>query len=350
MKKFSGSVFARYILVGLIFPFIVQYTFYYRYTPNYLTDVFSKDQFNQVYRSSVFRYRILSRELHLWLYDKLASSDKFKGAGSGKIYANRLTALDPRADETFYFTYFVLAYIFTAFMAVLLLLIFDMDLMLHLDASQKIFITTFLVLLNGFSQFCVTPYDNPGLFFNLLSIYLYLHWIRSRSALILLLFMATIIISTTNRESSALSLSFVASIYISKFGLLSFRWIKPLIAPVLCFIITYALLRILLPGHAKITDELRFNDNINIFRLSRLTGIFFTIFTFYFILNLSPVPATKNLILNFLLAASPYILFILAIGLWIEFRLWLPLVYPAVILSKINIERIEAALSPVKSS
>jgi hypothetical protein len=283
MKKFSGSVFARYVLVGIIFPFIVQYTFYYRFTPNYLTDVFSRDQFNQVYRSSVYRYRILSRELHLWVYNKLASSEKLKGAGSGKIYANRLTALDPRADETFFFTYFVLAYFFTAGMSIFLLLIFDMDLMLSLDQSQKIFITTFLILLNGFVQFVVTPYDNPGLFFIVLSIYLYLNWIRSRSVLVLLLFFATLIISTINRETSALSLSFVASLYISKSGLLNFKWIRYLIAPVLCYIVTYALLRILVPGRAQVTEDLRFNENFNIFRLSRLTGIFFTIFTFYFI-------------------------------------------------------------------
>src|SRR6185503_4063025 len=98
MMKIKRSTVLRYLVIGIILPFFIQYVFYYRFTGNYMINVFSEKGFTTFYGNNVFRYRVVGRSLHLWLYHKLQGNEKIKSLKENATYDKRLTALDDEAD------------------------------------------------------------------------------------------------------------------------------------------------------------------------------------------------------------------------------------------------------------
>src|SRR3954463_1757047 len=153
MKRVTRAVILRYLVIGIILPFLIQYVFYFRFTGNYMINVFSEKGFSTFYGTNVFRYRVVGRNLHLWLYHKLQSNAKIKSLKENATYDKRLTALDDEANTTFYLTYFITATIFTIFTALALLYLFDTAQLYDMTDSRKIFTVSALLLLIGFTQF-----------------------------------------------------------------------------------------------------------------------------------------------------------------------------------------------------
>jgi len=336
MKKITGSVLLRYLVIGIILPFFIQYVFYFRFTGNYMINVFSEKGFTSFYGSNVFRYRVVGRNLHLWLYHKLESSQKVKSLKENSTYDKRLTALDDDAEPTFYLTYFIIAVVFTIFTALALLYLFDTTPLYQMKESQKVVVTASLVLLIGFTQFVVTPYDTIGYFLLVISGLFFVKYLQTRHWLYLVLVNATIIISTLNRESALLSLSFMAAIYFSYYGF-NLRWIRFMIVPVACYLLSWVALRLYFnSGPGMVTEGLKFWRNLDIRKASNMMGFLFAIITFYLVWMIADTPVRKKLIRSFLLMASPYILMIPVIGIMIEVRLWMPIILGAVLLSQLN--------------
>ncbi|HEY4148927.1 MAG TPA: hypothetical protein VGM41_08360 [Chitinophagaceae bacterium] len=337
MKKITGSVLVRYLVIGIILPFFIQYVFYFRFTGNYMINVFSEKGFTTFYGSNVFRYRVVGRNLHLWLYHKLESSGKFKNIKENSSYEKRLTALDDDADNTFYLTYFIIAVVFTIFTALALLYLFDTAPLYEMKESQKVFITAALVLLIGFTQFVITPYDTIGYFLLIVSGLFFVKYLQTRNWLYMVLVNAVIIISTLNRESALLSLSFMAAIYFSYYGF-NLRWVRYMIIPVACYLLTWVALRFYFnsSGPGTVTEGLKFWRNLDIRKMSNLMGFLFAIITFYLVFKISDKEVNKKLIWSYILMASPYILMIPVIGIMIEVRLWMPIIVGSVLLSQLN--------------
>ena len=337
MKRITASVILRYLVIGIILPFFIQYVFYFRFTGNYMINVFSEKNFTAFYGSNVFRYRVVGRNLHLWLYHKLESNEKIKKLKENDTYDKRLTALDADADNTFYLTYFIVAAIFTILTALALLYLFDTAQLYELTEPRKIFITSALVLLIGFTQFVITPYDTIGYFLLVVTGLFFIKFLHTRHWAYMVLLNAAIIVATLNRESALVSLSFMAAVYFSYYGF-NLRWIRFMIIPVACYLLTWVGLRLYFSnaGPGVVTEGLKFWRNLNIFKASNMMGFLFAIITFYFVLNISDKPANRKLIWNFILMASPYILMIPVIGIMIEVRLWMPIILGSVLLSQVN--------------
>lgn len=337
MKRVTRAVILRYLVIGIILPFLIQYVFYFRFTGNYMINVFSEKGFSTFYGSNVFRYRVVGRSLHLWLYHKLEANPKIKSMKENASYDKRLTALDEEADNTFYLTYFITATVFTIFTALALLYLFDTAQLYEMTDSRKIFITSALLLLIGFTQFVITPYDNIGYFLLVSTGLLFVKFLQTRHWTWLVLLNVAIILSTLNRESALVSLSFMAAVYFSHYGF-NLRWVRFMIVPVACYLLTWIGLRLYFndggPGMA--TEGLKFWRNLDIRQASNLMGFLFAIVTFYFVLNIADKPMNRKLVWNFLLMASPYILMIPVIGIMIELRLWMPIIVGAVLLSQLN--------------
>src|SRR6476659_8689000 len=111
----------RYLFIGILFPLLVQYVFYFQFTSNYTQDLFSEHSFKNFYGSKVYKSRQLGKQIHLWLYHKLASVEKMKKYGSNPYNSERLLHLDKNADVIFYLTYFFIAAFFTVLTSVLML-------------------------------------------------------------------------------------------------------------------------------------------------------------------------------------------------------------------------------------
>jgi hypothetical protein len=335
MKRFNSSIIMRYLVIGVVLPLFVQYVFYFRFTSNYMLNVFSEKGFNSFYGNSIFRYRIIGRSLHLWLYKKLSSQETAKTLKENAKYDKRLTALDKDADETFYITYFIVAAVFTMLTALALLYLFDTAPVNPMNEPQKIFITAALVLLIGFTQFVITPYDTIGYFLLVAGALYFFKYLYTRKLLYFVLVNVFIVIATLNRESALLTLSLMAAIYFSQFGW-NLRWVRFMIVPVLGYLLTWMVLRLLFRSDDVLTEGIKLWTNLNLLKASNLMGFFFAIITFYMVWNLTDKAANQRLIKNFLLMSLPYIAMIPVIGIMIEVRLWTPIILGAVMLSQFN--------------
>ena len=121
MVKINRKIFLRYLVIGILLPLFVQYVFYFRFTGNYMTNVFSEKSFTSFYEKNVFKYRVLGKELHLWLYHQLKGNENIKNLKENKAYEKRLNPLDKQPDKYFYLTYFLIAAIFTILTSCMLL-------------------------------------------------------------------------------------------------------------------------------------------------------------------------------------------------------------------------------------
>jgi len=320
----------RYLFIGVLFPLLVQYVFYFQFTSNYTQDLFSEKSFTKFYGSQVYKSRQLGKQIHLWVYHRLASWDKMKNYGSNSYNRERLLHLDKNADVVFYLTYFFIAAFFSVLTSLLTLYLFDDKNLFPLTQNLKDLLVYFLVLLIGFTQFVVTPYDAIGYFFEALGMLLFLKYLRTKNLLLYIGLLITIVLATVNRETSLIILSFMTAIYFSQNGLKK-DWIQQMILPVLCFAIPYLILKLLPGEESSFTNESQFSINFNITNPYSLMGLSFAAFVIYFMWNLSV--ANRRLIKSFLFFSLPYIIIILIVGLLLEYRLWMPLLQGALVLA-----------------
>lgn len=338
MTKISLHTILRYVVIGILLPFVVQYVFYFRYTSNYMPNTFSEKGFNYFYNRSVFRYRVLGRSLHLWVYHQLQKSEKIKTVKESPVYNKRLKALDQNADDTFYLTYFVMAAFFNILSSLALLYLFDSVPLFRMSRPKKIFITSATVLLIGFMQFTIAPYDNISYFLFIAASILFFRYLLKPQWFNLLPLCLCVIAYTLNHESALVSLSLMAGVCLTLYGF-TMRVVRLIALPCLCYVLTWVGLRVFIPNDPSdiATAGLKLWLNFDIKGLSSLIGILFACISFYFLLNIADNPTNKKLIRNFLLAASPYIIMIPLVGIMIELRLWMPVLLGSIVLSQLNL-------------
>ncbi len=334
----------RYGFIGIIFPLLVTYVFYFEFTSNYTQDLFSETKFRTFYSSNVYQTRPLGKELHLWTYQKLRSSGRFdKYSGSESYPAQRLKPMDREADALFYSSYFVLAALFTILTALLTLYTLEDPDLFPIAGPYKDLIVCFLILLIGSTQFVVTPYDTPGYFFEAGGILLFLRYRKRRSPVLLALLCLLIIAATLNRETSLLILSFMAAAYFST-ARKPLDWIRPMLLPGICYALVYLYLKLFVGG-GRFTDASTLQQNLNLRTPDALIGFLFAAFVVYFLIRL--FPHHRKLVVSYLVFSLPYIVIIFLVGLTIEFRLWLPVLQGGIVLSLLSLDRLKTA--PLKS-
>ena len=105
-----------------------------------------------------------------------------------------------------------------------------------------------------------------------------------------------------------------------------------MIVPVLCFLLPYLYLKLAASGGADFTDENKLAINLDPRNSYAIRGLAFSAFMLYIILvtfNRYKTPLAKY----FLLFALPYLAIIHAVGVMIEYRLWIPVLEGALVLS-----------------
>jgi hypothetical protein len=227
--------------------------------------------------------------------------------------------------------------------ALALLYLFDSQAFFGMSASKKILITSGIVLLIGFTQFTLTPYDNITYFFVVLNALLGFNFLKRQNWSSLLFVCMGIIASTLNHESSLVSLAVLAGICFSCYGL-NYRFVRLMVFPAACYLLTWIGLRMLIPNDPSeiISDGFKLERNFDTKDFSDLIGILSSIVTIYLLLNLTDKARNKKLVRNFLLMASPYLVIIPLVGILIEVRLWMPVILGAIILSQVNYSFIES--------
>lgn len=338
MPKIFSSTLGRYFFIGLIAPLLIQYVVFYRFTPTYMINVFSKEKFSDFYGQSVFRYRVVSKNLQLFVFEKLKSVKNVERIFPNSIYKKRISFLDDKGDELFYMSYFIVHLLFAILLSLTLLLLFDCKPFYDLSMQQKTYLPVLILSFAGFCQFVLTPYDMISYFMLALTFMATLKYIRFNSIGWLLVLCITLIASTLNKESVVLNLSAFAALLFSANGF-SADFLKKLAAPFIVFLLSYLALRFSLPGSSDFTQGLKLDAN---FRLepSSSIGLLFTIFILYIFGTITGDILNRKLLKYFLLFSLPFLISIPLVGIMIEFRLWVPVFIMIVLLSQINVTEI----------
>lgn len=327
----------RYVLIGILFPLLIQYIMYYRFTPNYQPGVFSENGFRTFYGSSVFKYRIAGTELQLWVYHLLKTNKSAASLKENKIYGKRLLALDDQADDLFYMSYFIINAFFAILLALGLLYLFDSEHLFNMSDSAKCYTTVLLQLMVAVSQFVPTPYDVAGYFFEVFSFGVFLKYFFTHQRIYYIFTCLLIIIATLVRESSALILSLMASVYFMVYGITP-SWIKKMVLPCFCFLTAYLSLRIFVNHHSmQMLENSTLFKNFNL-KPSTAMGLLMTVIIFYMMLKASVDKDNRNLVTSFLAFSLPYVVMIIFVGILAEIRLWLPLITGTAVLYKLNLK------------
>lgn len=197
--------------------------------------------------------------------------------------------------------------------------------------TEKILITIVAIFTIAISQFVIVPYDVSSYFFLLIFFYFLIKFIVKNSSFNLAILVILMMISILNRESSALSLSLMATLLYAKFGLKK-ESILPLAIVGITFVAIYLGMRLL-------SESFTTNDgNLlaqNFTQPKNLLGILFWMTFFLLSTILVKDQKAKNSILIFHLLSVPYLIMCFYTGILYEVRLYVPIFLSALFLGRI---------------
>lgn len=312
----------------MLLAFTVNSFVYFGFANIYSSKILNIQSFQEQFQSGIYQYRILSGYFLIWIYDLLSTFnidyDIFK-----------LKFLNPDSEPQMYLSFYILNTFFIMLSGAMMVLITDLK-CFATTQSEKLLITTVAIFCIALSQFVIVPYDISSYFFLLVFFYFLIQYLEKQSSLKLVLLSIFIIISTFNRESSALSLSLAATLLYSKFGLKK-ESILPIAILAIVFISVYFGLRMM-------SEKFTTNDG-NLFiqnftQPKNILGVFFWVVFFAFTLILAKDQKAVKYIILFHLLSFPYLLLCFYTGIIYEIRLYIPLFLTSIILTKTELSKI----------
>lgn len=326
--------------MAILIAFVSSYIVYFGFTTNYTTNSFAPETFKNQYSHHVYKYRILSQYLLTRLDSALGNSQP-----TG-LAERRLFIQDGHASERFYFSYYYLNTFFMILLSIVLVLLVNLDKDLSIPKHEKNLLLLLVILLINFTQFVVCPYDISSYFFQLLIIFVFLKYFDTQYIITLTAICLLLIISTLNRESSALTVSFLILVIFCRSGLQK-RSIFSVVLITLCYIITYYALRFFIktpdPGNVTI-DYVQYN----LFYYPNRIGILFWLLFLCFSLSIANSRENRLLIGAYHIISLPYIWTCLTAGVFWELRLYMPLFLGSLLLAKIDTTNYKVRLSAWK--
>ncbi len=313
----------------MLLAFTVNSFVYLGFTNVYSSKILNIESFQEQFQSGIYQYRILSGYFLIWIYDILSTFNI-----DYEIF--KLKFLNPDSEPQMYLSFYILNTFFIMLSGAIMVLISDLKSFVATN-SEKLLITSVVIFVIALSQFVIVPYDISSYFFLLLFFYFLMQYLQKQSTLKLVLLSIIIIISTFNRESSALSLSLAGTLLYSKFGLKK-ESILPIAALAMVFLGVYFGVRIT-------SENLTTNDG-NLFiqnftQPKNILGLLFWVVLFAFTLILAKDQKAVKYILLFHLLSFPYLLLCFYTGILYEIRLYIPLFLTSILLSKTELSRID---------
>ena len=215
--------------------FTVNSFVYFSFGNLYSSTVLNYADFENQFHSGIYQYRILSGYFLIWIYDFLSSLNI-----DYQIF--KLKFFNTDAEPKMYLSFFILNTIFLILSSIVLVFITETKNFIATQ-SEKILMISVAIFAISLSQFVIVPYDVSSYFFLLFFFFFLLKYLEKDSALNLIILLVILIISTFNRESSALSLSLAATLLYAKFGLKKKMYL-PIIFLFVSFIAVYLGMRL----------------------------------------------------------------------------------------------------------
>ncbi len=323
---------AKNLYLKLIFAILLAFTvnsfMYFGFVNSYSSKIFSGASFQEQFHSGIYQYRILSGYFLLWINDFLSTFDF-----DYELF--KLKFLNSNSEPKMYLSFYILNTFFIILSAMMLVFISESKQFIATN-SEKLLLISVAIFSIAFSQFVIVPYDVSSYFFLLVFFYFLLQYLEKKSNVHLIILSVVILISTFNRESSALSLSLAATLLYAKFGLKK-ESILPILVLGLVFLGVYFGIRL--------TSENFTTNDGNLFLKNftepkNIMGILFWLVFFVFTLLLAKDKAAIKNILLFHVFSIPYIILCLYSGILYEIRLYIPIFLTSLMLSRITISKI----------
>lgn len=317
------------IIFAVLLAFTVNSFVYFGFANIYSSKILTIQSFQEQFHSGIYQYRILSGYFLIWIYNLLSFLNL-----DYPIF--KLKFVNPGSEPQMYLSFYILNNFFIMLSAAMMVLITESKSFIATN-SEKLLIIAVAIFCIALSQFVIVPYDVSSYFFLLLFFYFLIQYLQqpSNSKLVILSFI--IIISTLNRESSALSLSLAATLLYSKFGLKK-ETILPIAVLATVFIGVYFGLR-LINENFSTNDGNLFIQNFT--QPKNILGILFWIVFFAFTLMLAKDQRATQHILLLHLLSFPYLILCFYTGILYEIRLYIPLFLTSILLSKTDLSRIQ---------
>ena len=316
------------IIFAVLLAFTVNSFVYFGFANIYSSKILNIQSFQEQFHSGIYQYRILSGYFLIWIYDILSTLHI-----DYEIF--KLKFVNPGSEPQMYLSFYILNTFFMMLSGAMIILITESKNFVA-TYSEKLLITAVAIFCIALSQFVIVPYDVSSYFFLLLFFYFLIQYLQqpSNSKLVILSFI--IIISTINRESSALSLSLAATLLFSKFGLKK-ETILPTAVLVIVFISAYFGLRLMSENFTTNDGNLLIQ---NFTEPKNILGILFWLVFFVFTMMLAKDQRAAKHIVLFHLLSFPYLLLCFYTGILYEIRLYIPLFLTSILLTKTELSKI----------
>lgn len=320
-----------------LFPVFFQAMAYYGYESSYYPYKIQEAPSDWYYKG-IYQYRFLSREavdMITVFLKKIMTYENFP-----------LKAYIQKKGTSYYHALFLYNTFFAVIVSWMLNLILkNKTFFPEFNVKSRMVVVLIMTLISAFSQYVIVHYDNAAIFLLLCGFYFSLQYYHNDYSLKwMILLNGIILISTLNRETSCLNISFLGSLLLfntsfNKENVLNV--IRKLFIPVCSFILPYFILRLLLPQ--KEGDNYYFFESItlwsNLTGINQIVGWLYAIVFIRFIYFFIPTVNNRKLANYFLILSAPYILMICLVGILWETRLFIPLFYGLVVLAFFNFKK-----------
>lgn len=312
----------------MLLAFTVNSFVYFGFANVYSSKILNIESFQDQFHSGIYQYRILSGYFLIWIYDFLSSLNL-----DYSIF--KLKFLNPDSEPQMYLSFYILNTFFIMLSAAILVIITEFKSIVA-TYSEKLLISAVAIFCVALSQFVIVPYDISSYFFLLLFFYFLIQYLEKQSVSKLIFLSIILLVSTLNRESSALSLSLAATLLYSKFGLKK-ESILPIAALTIVFLGVYFGLRITSENFTTNDGNLLIH---NFTQPKNILGLLFWAVFFVFTLILAKDQKAFKQILLFHLLSFPYLVLCFYTGIIYEIRLYIPLFLTSILLTKTELSKI----------
>ena len=300
---------------------------YFSFGNIYSSSVLNYTDFQNQFHSGIYQYRVLSGYFLTLIYDILSTFNIDYQAFKFKFF-------NADSEPQMYLSFFLLNTIFLVLSGLVMTLITETKNFIATE-TEKIVLIVVAIFTIGLTQFVIVPYDVSSYFLLLLFFYFLLEYVEKNTTSNLLILIVLMIFSTLNRESSALSLSLMATVLYMKFGLKKER-ILPVVILGITFISVYLGMRLMSESFST-NDGNLFAQNFS--QPKNILGILFWITFFILSVLLAKDKRAVRTILIFHFLAFPYILMCFYTGILYEIRLYVPIFLTSLFLGKIDIRQ-----------
>ena len=321
------NLFSKLLFIMLL-AFTVNSFIYFSFGNIYSSKILNYADFSKQFHSGIYQYRILSGYLIFWIYETLSTLNI-----DYSIFKFRF--LESRSEPQMYLSFYILNTIFLVLSAALLLLITETKNFIATNA-EKILLVSVAVFAIAITQFVIVPYDVSSYFLIVLFFYFLLKYLEKNSDFNLIILVVILMISTLNRETSALSISLAATLLYSKYGLRK-EMIKPVLIFALTFIAVYLGMRFLHESFTTNDGNLLFQ---NFSEPKNILGFLFWMVFFLLTIIIAKDQHAKRNIILFHVFSIPYVLMCIYTGIMYEIRLYIPIFITSLLISRTDISKI----------